>query len=73
MANELCPYCHTDRDGFVQNLPREGKGKVCIWHHAPIHGGWVIRFSGKYYTDAKVKINFCPICGRELKENEDDK
>lgn len=72
MANELCPYCHTDRDGFVRHLPREGIGNAHIWHHAPIHGGWMLHFSGKHNTKADIKINFCPMCGRKLKDGVDD-
>lgn len=65
---ETCVYCHTDRDGYTQNLPREGVGKAYIWHHALIHGGWLLEVSQKYHSHMKIKINFCPICGRELKE-----
>lgn len=28
MENKLCHYCHTDRDGYTQSLPREGNGNV---------------------------------------------
>ena len=68
VADKVCTYCHTDRDGYTQGLPREGIGRAFIWHHPPIHGGWILHFSGKYRTEAKIKINFCPMCGRELKE-----
>ena len=63
-----CPYCHTGPDGYVQEIPREGIGRIYIWHHAPIHGGWMLHFSGKNRGEAKIKINFCPMCGRALKE-----
>ncbi len=69
---ETCVYCHTDRDGYTQNLPREGVGKAFIWHHAPIHGGWLLEVSQKHHSYMKIKINFCPICGRELKEGVSD-
>ncbi len=69
MATKNCPYCHTDRDGYVQQLPREGVDNASIhWHH-PAFGGWMMHFSGNNRTYAKIKINFCPMCGRELKEN----
>lgn len=68
MANKICPYCHTDRDGYVSELPREGVGRAVIqWHH-PAFGGWTLHFYGSHHTKAKIKINFCPMCGRELKE-----
>ena len=68
MATKLCPYCHTDSDGYVQQLPREGFGNISLhWHH-PAFGGWMLHFYGKHRAEAKVKINFCPMCGRNLKE-----
>ena len=63
----ICPYCHTDRDGYVQHLPREGIGNIHIWRDWS-SGEWIMTFSGKYKTKAAVKINFCPMCGRELKK-----
>jgi hypothetical protein len=49
-------------------LPREGNGNAFIsWG---VFDGWVLEFSGKYHIKAKVKINFCPMCGRKLKEDE---
>lgn len=68
MATELCPYCHTDRDGYTVFLPREGTGNASIWRHPTVHGGWRLHFSGKNHTRMQIKINFCPMCGRELKE-----
>ena len=66
MENEICPYCHEDRDGCFPMLPREGIGNVFIdWG---VFDGWILNFSGKYHTKAKIKINFCPMCGRKLKE-----
>ena len=67
----VCRYCHRDRDGYVQNLPREGTGKAFIHYHHPTNGGWDLHVSGKYSTEVKIKINFCPMCGRKLKEQAD--
>lgn len=64
-----CPYCHTDLDGYVDHLPREGQGQCYIWKYPPSEGGWTLNFYGKYKTRAKISINFCPKCGRELKED----
>jgi DNA-directed RNA polymerase subunit RPC12/RpoP len=61
-----CPYCHTDCDGYAQFLPRAGIGNAHIWHES-FDGRWILHFSGKYRTEAKININFCPMCGRELK------
>lgn len=69
MKTQLCPYCHTDRDGYTQLLPREGNGQVSLhWHH-PAFGGWMLHFTGRNHTRMKIKINFCPMCGRKLKED----
>ena len=67
-ANTVCPYCHTDIDGYTQGLPREGNGKAYIHYHHPIHGGWQLEVSQKNFAHMKVKINFCPICGRKLED-----
>ena len=68
MANELCTYCHEDFDGYVQMLPREGAGNAYI--HRSTFGGWTINFSGKYKSIAKIKICFCPMCGRKLRKED---
>nr|DAJ74867.1 MAG TPA: zinc-ribbon containing domain protein [Caudoviricetes sp.]DAL52068.1 MAG TPA_asm: zinc-ribbon containing domain protein [Caudoviricetes sp.] len=67
-ACAVCPYCHTNKDGYTQNLPREGNGKAYIWHHHPIHGGWQLEVTQKRFAHMTVKIIFCPICGRRLED-----
>ena len=58
MEPKLCPFCHEDREGYYKML-----GAFYISN--PFH-------RGEYYINcghAKPrKINFCPLCGRELKE-----
>jgi hypothetical protein len=51
-------------------LPREGVGNAYI--HCSHFDGWAINFSGKYHTKAKIKINFCPMCGRNLRRGVED-
>ncbi len=70
MNDRVCPYCHTDRDGYVQRLPRTGEGYAYIYQHHPINGGWTLHMNSKYRTFVDVQIKFCPMCGRELKEGE---
>lgn len=67
---ELRLYCHEDSDGYVLMLPREGIGNAYI--HRSKFDGCTINFSGKYNTKAKIKINFCPMCGRKLREDADN-
>jgi hypothetical protein len=66
MKNELkpCPFCTEDFDGYVRMLPREGIGNAYI--HCSAFDGGSLNFSGKYNTKAKIRINFCPMCGRKL-------
>lgn len=59
----VCEYCHGDREGYSVYLPRKGigrafipEGKSCLYIHGP---------SG---TRFEVPIEFCPKCGRKLKE-----
>lgn len=66
-----CPFCHEDYDGYVQMLPRKGIGNAYI--HCSHFDGWTLNFSGKYNTKATVKINFCPMCGRNFRRAEDGK
>ncbi len=61
-----CPFCHEDLDGYTRFLPRKGVGNIFI-HRAAIDG-WQLNFSGKYRSKAEVKINFCPMCGRDLEQ-----
>lgn len=72
MANELCPYCHTDRDGYTVHLPKVGIGQALIYKHPNIFGGWLLHVRGLYRSEMKIQIKFCPMCGRKLKEAEDD-
>lgn len=62
----LCAYCHEDRDGYVQRLPSTGIGKAYIHYHHPINGGWKLELSAGRRSSMEIKINFCPICGRNL-------
>jgi hypothetical protein len=68
METELCPYCHTDRDGFSQYIPRVGTGNAFIYKHASIFGGWLLHIHWPRRAEMKIQIKFCPMCGRELKD-----
>lgn len=55
-----CEYCHEDTDGYARPLEKNG--------HAFIHyglDGWCIGLSARGWL-GKVKINYCPMCGRRL-------
>ena len=56
-----CPYCHEDRDGYVAPIE-----KNC---HA------FIRYPNKLILTfdlqrRECRINYCPMCGRELRRAE---
>lgn len=51
-----CEYCQEDRDGYVRGLDKHG--------HYYIHNG-ELRLK-RYGQKDVVKINFCPMCGRQL-------
>jgi hypothetical protein len=56
-----CCYCHEDSDGYVTPLE-----KNC---HAFIRfgmNGWCLNLQANKWH-GETKINYCPMCGRELK------
>ena len=57
-----CTYCHEDRDGFV--TPVEKNGHAVIWNYG---NKWMLCLKAKGW-ETKVPINFCPMCGRRLRE-----
>ena len=56
-----CEYCHEDADGYVKPLEKNCHAYVnrgfMGWHIVLKAMGWM----------GEAKINFCPMCGRELK------
>lgn len=61
-----CPYCHYDFDGIpVEQLETEGNLDI----EAEIGGTDIYLFNtGDYAT---IPINYCPMCGRPLNEEEE--
>ena len=59
-AQIICPYCHEDADGYVKPLEKNCHAYVnrgfMGWHIVLKARGWM----------GEAKINFCPMCGREL-------
>lgn len=58
----MCEFCHEDREGFMRYLPREGTGNAHV-------RGAAIEVSGPHHTRLTIPIDFCPKCGRKLKED----
>lgn len=63
---DVCEFCHEDKDGYVACLGRDGTGSAHIAQSHPTNGGWKLCVSSGKRVRMTVKINFCPICGREL-------
>lgn len=57
MGLKRCPFCHEDRDGFVEPIE-----KNC---HAYLRfpNKMVLAFGGER---RECTINYCPMCGRKL-------
>lgn len=54
----MCMFCETDKDGYIYALDKNAH--FCVWKQQ-----LRIRVYGKIWH---VDINFCPMCGRNLKE-----
>ena len=64
-----CDYCQEDRDEYVRQLPREGKGNAAILSS---FGKRYMCVRGPYRTEFRIAINYCPMCGRKLARSEDN-
>lgn len=67
----MCEYCTTDRDGYVSSIKPtnhvKGKAEIKSFIRYESYNGYVLdtRFST---TNSLFKINFCPMCGRNLRD-----
>lgn len=58
---KICRYCTEDFDGYYK--PLDKNAHLCVFdtpHEKYIRVDW-------YGHSMKVKINYCPMCGRKLK------
>lgn len=56
-----CEYCHEDIDRCGR--PLEKNGHAFIMRH--VLDGWCVGLSARGWI-GRVKINYCPMCGRRL-------
>lgn len=59
----MCKYCEEDFDGYYKTLDKNGH--LCIFdtpHEKKLEVNW-------FGKKIKVYINYCPMCGRKLKED----
>ena len=58
-----CEYCHTDIDDYVKPLDKNAHVYINLSgiHSNNLHINW-------YGKQMNLPINYCPICGRNLRE-----
>ena len=64
-----CDYCHEDREGYFQVIPRKDKpssSNVFIYRQS---NGEIV-LTGKLIGDYDIK--YCPMCGRKLNKEVED-
>ena len=65
-----CTYCTPDKDGYFCSLPTPPHAKNMSIQNSTdwrIDGGYVKTIHG--LLAIRLDINFCPMCGRKLREN----
>lgn len=63
---QMCDYCQEDFDGWYK--PLDKNAHVCIFdtpHEKILDISW-------YGHKMKIDINYCPMCGRDLRRNNTD-
>ena len=64
LTQKVCPYCHEDIEGFVKTLDKNGHA-VIRPDYLSIYGATI---EVKYFKHSfKFPINYCPMCGRQLR------
>lgn len=77
----MCKYCCGNIDGewareniFDVNIKYSiGMMSKTLFHHAVIRNGELVVSlednAGNYFSKESAKINYCPMCGRKLKDH----
>ena len=67
----MCEYCEVDDCGVGENLtldkcllPKNDAVEVYLFN-SPDDEHFVLMIDGSF-TEIKMKVNFCPVCGREI-------
>ena len=60
-----CEYCTEDTDGYVRGLDKNCH--LVIYNNFPESDGKILNVNW-YGKQMKVPINYCPICGRNLRD-----
>lgn len=63
---EKCEYCNEDFDGYYK--PLDKNAHVCVFdklYEKVLDINW-------YGHKMKIDINFCPMCGRDLRRSNTD-
>lgn len=62
---KFCEYCHEDSDGYVTPIEKNNHAFVRFGMD-----GWELSLKANGWHGS-AKIRFCPMCGRELKDDAD--
>ena len=57
-----CDFCHEDREGYIKPIEKNCHAFVSFGIN-----GWGLYLQAKGWHN-EVQINYCPMCGRELKK-----
>lgn len=63
---EICEYCHEDGKGYVKGIDKQSR--VYLY---PTLGRWMlVILNGRNRIPRTVEINYCPMCGRRLNDDQ---
>lgn len=65
----MCEYCEGDK--FILEDRYERRARSFKWMNLHSDGLLVFNTDGNEYERGEVYINYCPMCGRNLKEADD--
>lgn len=68
--SEMCTFCRTDADGYSRYLPKRF-GSVGVYIHRSFVPEEYYLHGGTLKHPINTIINFCPMCGRKLKDDQD--
>lgn len=68
--SKMCMFCRTDADDYSVYLPKY-KNSVGVYIYRGVATNEYCLNGGSVHHPIKTIINFCPMCGRNLKDDHD--